>query len=208
MSASPEEIVVNSDPTVERKDMIFRFKKDKLGNKRSNVTLKVPVPSAQGIAHILSVGGKELELLLDACYDVVRDVVGEFVGADENVNAENFDYTKATWQAIANMPKEDRRSSTIPAETWEAFAKDYIECMPGFTGKTVEAVTNATVVYLKKFAPWKSDKKTLGKLKEQLGIYMENSTNAEQYTDILEVLVRRVDTYLAANDLTLVAQNL
>jgi hypothetical protein len=201
------EIVPNVDKTVDTKDFSFRFKKDKLGNKRANLELKGPVPSVEGVVSILEKGGKGLELLFDCMYDTIRGQIYEKVSENEALNQDNFPWDQVSWEAIANMPKEDRRSSAIAAEVWEAFAKDYITVMPGLTGKSVDAVTNATIVYLKKFAQIKTDKKSLGKLKEQLGLYME-TPNAEQFTEVLDLLLRRVDAYLAADDITQLTSNL
>jgi len=202
-------IVANVDKTVTASEMAFRFKKDKLGAKRADVKITASVPSVDGIVDILTRGDvKEVQLLLDACYDVVRTAAAGVIGDDENVTSDNFPYDKITWKAIANQPKEDRRSSAISDEAYAAFFADYIAVMPGLTGKSEEMVTNATLVYRKKFAPWKSDKKTIGKLKEQLGLYIEHSPNAEQHQEILDMLIRRADTYLAADDLVAVASNL
>lgn len=205
----PREIHVNADKTVDFVKASFRFKKDKLGNKRENVELdNLPLPSYEGIVGILEKGGKELELLRDAMYDVVRGVVSDWVGADDKNTAKTFDPAQWTWEKIANMPKEDRRSVTIPEEVWKAFAEDYLNVMPGATGKSKEAVANAVEVYLKKFSIVKTNKPVLQKLKEQLGIYMETSKNAENYEEILELLTRRLDTYLAADDVQALISNL
>lgn len=202
-------VVANVDRTVNMAEMIFRFKKDKLGNKRSDIKLNVAVPSVDGIVDVLTRGdAKEVQLLLDAVYDVVRSAAAGIIGDDENVTADNFPYDKVTWAAIAAQPKEDRRSSTISDEAWTEFSKSYIGYMPGATGKTEEAVANATMVYRKKFAPWKSDKKTLTKLKEQLALYVEGCPDAEQHQEILDLLLRRVDVYLKSDDLVALAANL
>lgn len=207
-TAAVPEVEATFDKLVDMKDCTFRFKKDQMGNKRANVTGKIPVPSVEGFIEILKAGGKQLELLCDAAYDVVRSVVADAVGQNENLKSlDELDMAKFSWVAIANMPKEDRRGASIPEETWKAFAADYIAVMPGLTGKSQEAVSNATQVYLKKFAPWKSDKKLLGLLQQQLAIYMEQPS-AEQFADVLEVLTRRCETYLAANDLETIAANL
>jgi hypothetical protein len=200
-------ITPNVDKNVDVKDFSFRFKKDKLGNKRSNLELKGPVPSVEGLVSIIEKGGKGLELVFDCMYDTIRAQIYEKVSENESFSQDNFPWDSVSWEAIANMPKEDRRSSTIAAEVWEAFAKDYISVMPGLTGKSEDAVTNATIVYLKKFAQIKTDKKSLGKLKEQLGLYAE-TPNAEQFSDVLDLLVRRVDSYLAADDITQLTSNL
>jgi len=202
------DIQANHDTMVDTKEFTFHFKKDKLGNKRPSVELKLPVPSVEGIISILEKGGKELELLQEAIYDVIRGQAATIVSDDEKVTQATFPTAQVLWSAIANLAKADRRSSAIAAEVWEAFAKDYIETMPGVTGKSVEAVTNATVVYLKKFAIVKTNKDVISKLKDQLALYMEHSKQVEQFQDILELLVSKADSYLSANDVELLVQNL
>lgn len=205
---SPE-IAANFNKEVDAKEATFRFKKDKMGNKRPNVELKnLPVPSVEGIIAILTKGGKELELLQDAIYDVVRGVVADWVGSDESNGADKFNPADFTWEKIANMPKEDRRSSTISPEVWEGFSKSYMDTMPSVTGKTAEAVANAVQVYLKKFAMVKTNKPVIQKLKEQLGLYMEHAKDAEDYQEVLDLLIRRADTYLAADDVQALISNL
>jgi hypothetical protein len=201
-------IQANHDTTVDSKDFTFHFKKDKLGNKRPSVELKLPVPSVEGIVAILEKGGKELELLQDAIYDVIRSQAAAIVSDDEKVTQTTFPSANVLWSFIANMPKADRRSSSIDPAVWEAFAKDYIEVMPAITNKSVEAVTNATVVYLKKFAIVKTNKDVLAKLKDQLSLYLEHSKNAEQFAEILDLLTSKADAYLGANDVEMLVSNL
>ena len=208
MSETQTPVTPNVDKLVDFREATFRFKKDKLENKRPNVTGQLPVPSAEGVIAILEKGGKEFKLLIDAAFDVVRGVAQEMVSSDENIKTlAELDMSKLSWEAIANMPEGDRRSSSIPEEQWKGFVEDYVAVMPAMTNKSVEAVTNATLVYVKKFAQFKTDKDTLKKLQAQLAIYME-SKNAENFTDILELLNRRLETYLAADDVQALKANL
>lgn len=201
-------IVANTDPNVSGKEMNFRFKKDEFGNKRANVKCEnVPVPNAQGIIAILEAGGKQLELLIESCGDVVRSVLADYVGQDQKFDPATFDFSKVSWEAIANMPKEDRRSISIPTEVWEAFVKDYIATMPAISGKTAEQCELATQVYVKKMTPVKGNKVALGKLKEALALYTQQP-KAEEFSDILELLTRRCENYLAAEDPAVLAENL
>lgn len=199
-------IVANSNPLLETKEMKFRFKKDKLGNQRPSIELKLPVPSAQGIVSILTTGGKDLEFLLDVVYDTIRSVAAGIVGDDENISQETFPLDKLDWHSIATAPRAERRS--IPEEQWLAFAADYMEVMPGVTGKSQEAVQNATTVFLKKCVQAKTNKPVLNKLKEQLALYVESSKNAEQFEEILQLLFSKIDTYLKSDDVQQLMANL
>ena len=199
------EITANSNTLVDMIPVIYRFKKDKLGNKRQAVELKLPVPSMEGIVEILKAGGKGLELLQDALLATVKGVASDFVSADEKISQDTLPVAQLYWDAIANMPKAERQ--TIATEQWEAFAADYQGTMPALTGKTADQVGLAVQIYLKKFAQVKSNKNILNKLKEQLALYMD-TPNAEQFQDVLELLLRRVDTYLSAEDPVILAENL
>lgn len=204
-------IQINVDKTVTPSKFTFRFKKDKLGNKRANVELpNVPVPSYDGIVQILQNGGKEVELLLDAMTDLQRSVIADWVGSDEGNDASKFDPSKFTWGAIANMPKEDRRTVTITPEQWEAFAKSYLAVMPGVSGKNADQLGNALEIYKKKLTIVKTNKNVVQKLKDQLALYIDNvpEKEAEEHLEIIDMLVRRADSYLAADDVAKLTENL
>jgi len=199
------------DHTVSAQDAKFRFKKDKLGAKRSDVELKILVPSLEGIKKILESGDKkQQDLLLEAVYDVCRDVVGGWVGEDQEASQKNYEANAAkySWEAIANMERADRRSVTIPDEDWVKFADDYKTIMPAVSGKNAEAIDTAIQVYLKKMSPVKTNKKALQVLETQLGIYMENTKKGEELVDILELLTRRITNYLKADEPMILAENL
>lgn len=196
----------NFDNTVESRDFRFRFRKDKLGNQRAAVELKLNVPSVEGIIAILNNGGKEMELLQEVIADTIRSAAANIVGDTENISQDNFPHEKITWKAIANQPRAERRS--IPAEMWTAFTEDYIAVMPGITGKTVQAVTNAAEVYVKKFAPAKTNKPVLELLKAQIALYAEHSPRAEEFVEILDLLITKADTLLNADSAQLLVDNL
>lgn len=221
-------LAANFDNTVDVKDFKFRFKKDKMGNQRPTIELKSGVPSVEGFIKILESGGKALELLQEAASDVIRGAYTAYFGDNETATA--ADAAKATtkfkvkdvttgvesevelpaftWEAIANQPASDRRASTIDDAEWEAFGKDYADIMPALTNKTAENVSNAILVFTKKFSPVKTNKEVLKMLKAQLAIYVNNTKKGEQFAEILELLDRKVDAYLAANDVELLIQNL
>lgn len=185
----------------------FRFKKDKLGNQRPSIEMKMPVPTAEGVVEILTKGDKkQWDLVEEALYEVVRGTLAGFV-AEESFDPAKFDVSKLFWEAIANMPKEDRRSSSIPEEQWNAFVSAYLEVMPSVTKKTPEQIENATKLFVRKLAPVKSDKGVVGKLKDQLALFAQQP-QAEQFSDILELLLKRCETYLSADDMAAIVGNL
>ena len=215
------DVTANFDNTVDAKELKFRFKKDKLENQRPTVELKAGVPSVEGIQNILRIGGKGLDLLLEAVQDVVRSAIASDVGDDEKFSQATYENAfltlkgpdgaeykvhKYSWEGIANQPREDRRS--IPDEQWTAFTAEYMEIMPGITGKSKEAVETAAFIFAKKFTIVKTNKDVLNMLKGQLGLFIEHSKKGEQFMDVLELLTKRLETYLSANDVELLIKNL
>lgn len=177
----------------------FRFKKDDLGNKRPNVDIEAPVLTKLGIVQMLQSGDeKQFTLLTDAMYDTYRSVIGSWVSDDEKNDAKTFDPAKFTWEAISKMEKEDRRSGAISKEKWAAWAADYLAVMTKKLGKDATQVGNVIQVFLKKFSMLQTQKPMIEKLKVQLGLYLENTENGEEYADILELLNKKADGYLAA----------
>lgn len=207
-SAVAVEIQAAFDKNVDQKEMKFRWKKDKMGNQRPNVEIKIGVPSVEGFVDILTKGGKGLELLSEAAYDVVRGAISAFLAENETATAKDIDPSKFTWEAIANAPASDRRVSTISEEDWTIFGKEYIAIMPALTNKTEEQVGTAVQVFAKKLAPVKTNKEVLNMLKGQLAIFVNNTKKGEEMAEILELLTRKLDTYLASDDVELLIKNL
>lgn len=197
-------ITANNNSLIDLRDFKFNFKKDKFGVKRQSVELRAPTPSAEGLADIVTQGGKPLECLMDIAADFIRTQIASWVSDTEGASQDNFDASKFDFSYLANLPKEDRRSAAIPTETWEEFVKDYISVMPSRTGKSAEAVGLAAEIFTKKLVPAKTNKPVLEKLKQQLSIYSESDT-AEQFEEVLTFLVRRMDTYLSAGDIVVTA---
>ena len=127
-----------------------------------------------------------------------------FPARDENITAENFPYEELTWEKIAALPKAERRGGGIPKETWEEFIKDYIAVMPGLTGKTLDKVENAARNFANKFAAVKTNKKVLGLLVDQLGIYT-TSPNAENFLECINFLTEKADKLMNMSEEELLA---
>lgn len=190
------QIIPNFDNKVDVRDYKFGFRKDELGNKRATVELKLPIPSIEGIVHILETGGKGLELLQAAVEAVVVGQARSLLNDNETMTAANFPTEQCVWEFIANMPEGERRGRGIPKEIWDAFSKDYVEIMPAVTGKSADQVTLAAKLFSNKYQQVKSNKPVITKLKEQLAIYANSSPNAEQFADCIKFLDEKADELL------------
>lgn len=204
------EITANFDNTVDVKEYKFHFKtqKDKdsgIETKRPTVELKLPIPSVEGIINILQAGGKQLELLQAAVSDIVIAQARSILNENEQMIADNFPVEQCTWEFISNMPEAEKRGRGIPKEMWEEFAADYIEVMPSVTGKTSDQVALAAKLFLNKFQQVKTNKPVVGKLREQLAIYANNSKQAENYADCIKFLDEKAEALLQADETALLA---
>lgn len=195
------------EATTQKVEAKFRFKKDKMGNQRPTFVLPgMEVLTVAGLIDVISKGGKGLNLLLEVCQDTVRTAAASIVGDDEKITAETFPQSKITWEAIANQERAER--TKIDEAVWEAFAKDYLEIMPALTNKDADQLGNAISVYVKKFSIVKTNKPVLTKLKEQLTIYVNHTQNGEAFSDIISLLMGKLDLYLTSNDVELIVNNL
>lgn len=207
-------IKANFNNKVDVKELKFHFKSVKVvvdgketgdAVKRPTVELALPVPSVEGIIQILETGGKQLDLLLEAVTDVIATRARELVNDDEKISQDTLNLQLLSWEAIANLPKAERRGGGISKEIWEDFSKDYIAVMPGVTGKTAEQVGNAAKILLNKFAAVKTNKPVLKLLKDQIALYAANSSNAETYTDCIQFLVDKAETLINMDEAALLA---
>jgi len=196
-------IAENYNFNVDVKPVKFNFKKSKdkdtgIETIREAVELAIPYPSVEGIVSILEAQdeGKQLELLMDAMADVVNSVARELLFDDTAMNAANFPVDKLSWEAIANMPKAQRRGGGIPKETWEEFAQNYVEVMPEVTGKTVEQIANMARILQSKLSSVKTNIPVLELVIQQLTVYAENSPQAQDYAECIEFLAKKADTLL------------
>ena len=206
--------IANFDNTVDKVTVKFNFRKvvtkDEVSgveveSKRPTVELDLPLLSVEGIVKVFEAGGKQLDLLVEAVREVQISRARELVNEKEDITAANFPYDQLLWNSIANLPKAERRGGGIPKETWEEFSKDYVAVMPAVTGKSIEQVTNAAKILLNKFQLVKTNKPVLKLLKDQVALYANSSPNAEQYSDCIQFLVEKADTFINLDDAALLA---
>ena len=201
---------VTFDNTVDKVAVKFNFRKVKdestgLESKRPSVELELPLLSVEGIVKVFEAGGKQLDLLVEAVREIQISRARELVNDKEDISQDNFPFADLNWEAIANLPKAERRGGGIPKEVWEEFAKDYIAVMPSVTGKSVEQIGNAAKILLNKFQAVKTNKPVLKLLKDQIGIYTNSSPNAETYSECIQFLVEKAETFLNMDEAALLA---
>jgi hypothetical protein len=211
MEALCASVKESHDYKVSTKPVDFNFKKTvdkdtKIETLRSPVRLAMAYPSfPDGIIAILEAGGKQVELLMEAVEGVVNTAARAYLYDDVTLNAATFPYDKVSWEAISNQPKSQRRGGGIPKETWEAFAQDYTDVMPGVTGKSMEQVGNAAKILFNKLALVKTNEPVLNMLVGQLAIYSEASPNIDDYRECVEFLLSKADTFLNLSEEDLLA---
>ena len=210
LKALTESIRVNYDFSVVVKPVEFKFKKsvDKatgIETIREAVQLAIPYPSVEGIVKILETGGKELELLLDAMETVVNAQARDILYDGTSLTAATFPVDKLCWKFIAEIPKATRRGGGIPKEVWEAFGQDYVEIMPQVTGKSLEQIANAAKLLLGKLTGARTNEPVLQLLVSQLALYAEHSPNFEEYSECVDFLLNKADTYLNTTEEELLA---
>jgi len=203
-------IKANFNNRVDVVETKFHFRKVKdeasgVETKRPTVSIPMPVPSVEGIIAILEAGGKQLDMLRDAVASVIIDQAREYINETETVTEDNFPYATLTWEAIANLPKAERRGGGIAKELWEDFSKDYQAVMPAVLGKSKESVELAAKVFLTKFSAVKTDKKVLTLLKSYLAMYINATPNGEQFADCVESLDKKAQLLLDADSSNLLA---
>jgi len=188
------------NPLVDYVDLKFTFREDKMGDKRAPIEVKVPVPSIEGIAEIYNQGGKGTDALKSLVVNAIQDHIRGLLNEDATITSENFPFEKATWDSFVNTPESERKGRGIAKEVWEGFVADYVAQMPAVTGKKTEQVEYAAKLLFQKFQPVKTDKDVISLLKNYLSIYLNQTPNAEQFTECVKFLVEKADTLLAAED--------
>lgn len=194
------------------KEANYHFKKEKIkdaegktigeGKKLPSLKLGIPVPNAEGVLDIVQAGGKELELLLDAMFDVVYAQGRTIINAirdkapDQEIKGEQVDRAQLLWSIIANIPKAARRGLGITEEDWDDFAADYRAIMPNVTGKDKDRIEKHIQIFKKKLTPVRNDKKALGVLAEMLQLWAAHTAAMEDNQEVYEYLKDRSATLM------------
>lgn len=209
-------IRANHDPLVDYKETSFNFRRTKdsetgVETKRDSIVVKLAVPSVEGIVKMLEAGGKELELLQNAVESTITDYVKSMLSDDQTITTENFPYDKVTWEVIANLPDTDRRGRGIPKELWDGFIESYIETMPSVIGRSVDVVKKQASHMANKFQILKTHEKkneVLPKFVEMLALYVNTYPEADQYSAVVEYLLKKAEEFMAVDKSAELAENL
>lgn len=181
--------------------------------RRPTVKLALPLPTIEGIIEVITGGeAKEAErarlwlvsLVSDQVIAAARAQVSPEDSDEKEVNTQDeLDYSKLTLAYLTAQPLGDRRGGGIDKATWEAFGKDYIETMLTLGGDAKKI--GRQIDYLgKKFAPIKTNKPVIKKLVSFLDTYILKTANAEDFAECVDVLKKKAETLLSADDAALV----
>lgn len=175
--------------------------------KRESIKLHVPVPSWEAVIAMIEAGLAEgasevaknnLQLISDSLFSTVYEVAVSLAKENTSLTSANFPMNELDWEAIANAPEAERKSRGISKEEWADFAEDYLASMPQITGKDEERIKRAVAMFINKFGPIKSDKKSVAVLRDQLVVYAEQAPQASNYFKVVEFLLKKADALIEA----------
>lgn len=175
--------------------------------KRESIKLHIPVPAWEDLVAMIEAGLAEgasevaknnLQLITDSLFNTVYDVATSLAKENTSLTSANFPFEELDWEKIANAPEAERKSRGISKEEWADFAEDYLSSMPAITNKDEERVKRAVAMFINKFGPIKSDKKSVAVLRDQLVVYAEQAPNASNYFKVVEFLVKKADALIEA----------
>ena len=181
--------------------------KEKQETKRESIKLHIPVPSYEALIAMIEAGLAEgasevaknnLQLINDSLFNTVYEVAVSLAKENTSLTSANFPFEELDWEKIANAPEAERKSRGISKEEWADFAEDYLASMPAITGKDEERIKRAVAMFINKFGPIKSDKKSVAVLRDQLVVYAETAPQASNYFKVVEFLLKKADALIEA----------
>ncbi len=186
-------------------EVSFFFRKDKeTDTKRDTVKLALPFLTVDAIVEIFEKGDpKQINLVLDSCNQQIVAQARAMVNDKEDINQENLDLSKLSWEAIANLPQAERRGGGIAKEVWEDFFKDYASTMKETAGKDDEQLERHVAILSKKFGTVRSNKKVLAAFNTFLDQYAAGTKELETFSECVDFLKTKIDTFLKADDAAL-----
>jgi hypothetical protein len=140
-------------------------------------------------------------LIVDNISSLLSGYVRTFVDNDTEFDQAKLDALvaegKINLETIANLPKSER--NTIGKEDLEQFAKDYVEVMPGITGKDVKKVELAASIFIQRYKPVAGKKDVLETLAGQLAVFVDNAGEelVERNARVVSYLVDKAQELLS-----------
>lgn len=185
----------------------FRKTKDQAGNEipaRAPIDLVIRTLTAEGVKDMLDKGGKEAQLIVEACAEIVinraKEIVTELLADNKEVNAETFPIDACGWEAIANLPQAERKGRGISQELWEAFVESYTKYFlsKGFEQTKVET---AAGIFVKRFQSVKTNKPMLEKLREYLSAWFNDGVTDDDagLVEVYKFLSGKLEEFLASD---------
>jgi hypothetical protein len=197
--------------------MKFNFRTEKIrdddgnvigtGRKHPEVIAPLPVPTTEQLVELLQSGGAVSELIHDAIRAVIFDAGKMQINAwreanpdDATFTASNFNLQGLTLEAIATMPKGDRKSSAISDEDWTAFLNDYHHVMVNIIGYEEKRVKLAMTHFKVQLRRIKSDKAAVQKLQDLLNLWASKTEALDDHVSCYDDLNKRAVKYINATD--------
>jgi hypothetical protein len=177
---------------------------------RPKITLNIPYPTWEGLITKLRDEDPEKAPIQNYLMRLIRDDVisaARIQVSDElkPVNSqEELDLAKLTLDFLANQPESERRGGGIAKEIWESFAKNYVEVKTAL-GKELQKADAAAKLFVKKLQPCRDRKQVLAFLKGELDTWFQatDKESQEEYAGIYEFLVGKIDTFMKADEASL-----
>lgn len=200
-NTSATNVQPNHDVNVDKKVYTFGFRTVEDADtgtktKRPSIELSLPIPSLEGIAAILTSGDeKQQSLLIEAVAQIVVDAARDQLNDNAALTAESFDFSKVTFESIANQEIEARKSRAISKEAWEDFSTAYITHMVSTTAapkKQVELQVKHMVGKFNVLVNHADRERILGGFKEQLTVFTATYPEAEAHAAIIDYLNGRI----------------
>jgi hypothetical protein len=150
-------------------------------------------------------GSGATENLIQQYIEDVRTFAGQTITVSFWAKADSSRTVQSQMQQFFGAGGSTRVDQTAVSHSvttsWQRFTTNFT--MPSIAGKTEEQVTLAAKLFLNKFQQVKTNKPVIGKLKEQLAIYINNTPNAESFMDCFKFLDGKADDLLAADETAL-----
>jgi hypothetical protein len=170
--------------------------------KRPEFKIALPIITLEGLQSALA-DTKQRDYVLSVLEaEVYKEARYQIDDNTPPVNSQSeLDVSLLTLSYLANQPPSERRGGGISKETWEAFAEDFINVMPGLSGdRPVEKIQMAASIFVKRLAPVRGKKKVVQFLKDQLALWFQHTQAKEDFADCYLYLDGKCDEYLTAEE--------